>query len=606
MSILSDPSNFYLIPANEQQIITTYENNYLEWGLSLGLSLQHYMNRELELGNCRFVKNRRTVWLLRLKASSATDEPSSQLKDAIFAQCETYSRPGCVYDTKTQHSHFVTCYSIDSVFVSPQFRGKGYASIMVKLLREHLISLTQHSEKPYVLSNLYSDVGPKFYAKFGWKVFDSKEWVIDLPPRSTTASIKKTSLARVGLGKLSPTHLHKGTSHIPVPPPGPSASNGMATAAVVTGMAHTPATEVSDEESEEPDIVGLLCDILGPTWELAACPDLQSERLHLVPLDGSRSTSDDFLEQNFEQEERARAIGRIDPHYTQFPVASLGTVEVDFVLGMKDTGVLSPPSSGGSEDAFGDQLTVSTPIAIPPTPNSSASSAAMSMSISPPDDGALLTPPSIEPIPPLPSPAPALKAVLFPTLDCFQWHWSRSRFYAQAYHLAPFNWVGLVQRSRHTGPAASFSKLLFWSLDLPEKKLLVLHWRFPEQEWTGPIKKALIAIARHYSMTRITVWDSESNQASYMTFPATSTTAANFGSYLSETHPTVATSSSSPMEVEFGPMLSPHRDEDDTLHWQLEDRHESLSSLGVWSSSCSPDGLGEYTHWECNQKIFWV
>jgi hypothetical protein len=101
MNFLSDNSLYQLNQATHEQIQLTYSNNYVEWGISTGLTLEQYMKRENALGTCDFVQQRRTVWLLQLKerrhANRELPPDYEQYQNEIFAQCETYRRPCLVY-----------------------------------------------------------------------------------------------------------------------------------------------------------------------------------------------------------------------------------------------------------------------------------------------------------------------------------------------------------------------------------------------------------------------------------------------------------------------------------------------------------------------------
>jgi predicted acetyltransferase len=71
----------------------------------------------------------------------------------------------------------VKCMGIGSVFCPVEHRGRGYASKMLKLLHQ------EFEKDPTIrASNLYSDVGPVFYARLGWKTMPSKEIIISTEP----------------------------------------------------------------------------------------------------------------------------------------------------------------------------------------------------------------------------------------------------------------------------------------------------------------------------------------------------------------------------------------------------------------------------------------
>ena len=68
--------------------------------------------------------------------------------------------------------------SVASVFVESSFRGNGYASVMMRLLRDRL----RDESIEMAASNLYSDIGPDFYNRPGldWTPHDASEIQIRL------------------------------------------------------------------------------------------------------------------------------------------------------------------------------------------------------------------------------------------------------------------------------------------------------------------------------------------------------------------------------------------------------------------------------------------
>ncbi|KAJ3188782.1 hypothetical protein HDU85_004496 [Gaertneriomyces sp. JEL0708] len=143
----------------KEDLETTYRGSFAEW--AAGLSLEQYLERE-DVIAARDFSVRRTTWAL---------VESSE----ILASCETYERP-CLYKQEENAVVVGKAYSVASVFVPEQHRCKGYASSMMAHLRDHLQSLSG-----VVVSNLYSDIGPDFYGRLGWKVFPHVE--LTLPAR---------------------------------------------------------------------------------------------------------------------------------------------------------------------------------------------------------------------------------------------------------------------------------------------------------------------------------------------------------------------------------------------------------------------------------------
>jgi hypothetical protein len=74
-----------------------------------------------------------------------------------------------------------SCWAIGSVFTASENRGRGYASRMMGLM------YTKCKESGCISSTLYSDIGPVFYDRLGWKIhpsvsgiFDVKSWRDDV------------------------------------------------------------------------------------------------------------------------------------------------------------------------------------------------------------------------------------------------------------------------------------------------------------------------------------------------------------------------------------------------------------------------------------------
>ncbi|KAJ3392061.1 hypothetical protein HDU92_008659 [Lobulomyces angularis] len=172
---------YNLVVADEKQLklIDTYE----AWGLSRNLTRSQYENQERNLSKTSFFKYQTQYVLI---------EHSKPFE--ILSSCETYER-SCSISTATGELVNGRCFSIASVFTPPNHRGKGFASEMMKLLFNIL------KNKGALASNLNSDVGRLFYAKFGWKFFESKNLI--LPKQALLKWIKfRVELKKVTLDNL--------------------------------------------------------------------------------------------------------------------------------------------------------------------------------------------------------------------------------------------------------------------------------------------------------------------------------------------------------------------------------------------------------------------
>ncbi|RIA83623.1 hypothetical protein C1645_785921 [Glomus cerebriforme] len=140
-------------------LFRTNRNSFVEWGTHL--SLEEYLSRESLLASLPFTSEKFTVWVL---VPRSTPETTTN----IFSACETFVRPALVISSSLQKQ---TCYSIASVFTPAEHRKNGYASYMMELLGKKL----KENFQEVGFSFLYSDVGPVFYSRHGWKVFEHKE-----------------------------------------------------------------------------------------------------------------------------------------------------------------------------------------------------------------------------------------------------------------------------------------------------------------------------------------------------------------------------------------------------------------------------------------------
>ncbi|KAI9593292.1 hypothetical protein BDF19DRAFT_449168 [Syncephalis fuscata] len=162
--------------ANPAQIRVSWENVVQQWGQ--GVTREQFLEREQLLSQQPgFSGDKMGIWLLVPASDPETLEP--------LAQCETFDRSGVLAipgdNGASPTVKEVRCWSIAGVFTSEKFRHRGYASELMALLRQ------KAEETGIVLSTLVSDVGPHFYARFGWQVYPSLE--IAFP--ATTPAITK-------------------------------------------------------------------------------------------------------------------------------------------------------------------------------------------------------------------------------------------------------------------------------------------------------------------------------------------------------------------------------------------------------------------------------
>lgn len=161
----TDP-NIVLESANQPEYEQTWRLNATEWkGF---LSEPSYLDREqylIEADICR--DGGATAWILTSAKLSANEDGSRP----ILAACETTRKNA--YVAKDGILQKVISHGIGSVYCRPEYRGKGYAGTMINELGKKLETYQQLKGGKGKFSVLYSDIGPKFYAKHGWQPFPS-------------------------------------------------------------------------------------------------------------------------------------------------------------------------------------------------------------------------------------------------------------------------------------------------------------------------------------------------------------------------------------------------------------------------------------------------
>lgn len=118
-----------------------------------------------------------TTWILVEKSFPPNKRP-------ILCSCESF-RKKCIISDPQGNSEDIIVHAIASVYCTPEYRGRGYASKhmveMSKTLREWQ---SEHGQP--VASILYSDIGKEFYARFGWIPNDRNTHLV-FPPSSEVA-----------------------------------------------------------------------------------------------------------------------------------------------------------------------------------------------------------------------------------------------------------------------------------------------------------------------------------------------------------------------------------------------------------------------------------
>ncbi|KAK5078058.1 hypothetical protein LTR51_000244 [Lithohypha guttulata] len=132
------------------------------------LSYSDYLNRERILANTEITREGGgTAWILTCDKLPRAPDGSR----AILASCETNRKNA--YVAKDGKLEKVVAHGIGSVYTRSEYRGKGYAAKMLQEIGRKLNSYQQVKNNRGHFSVLYSDIGPKFYARHGWNPFAS-------------------------------------------------------------------------------------------------------------------------------------------------------------------------------------------------------------------------------------------------------------------------------------------------------------------------------------------------------------------------------------------------------------------------------------------------
>lgn len=168
---LGNDSSLVLVPATQDEHVQTQVLNADEWSGFLDLS--KYLDRETYLLTADLTSHGKlTAWLLTVPNIPANSDGTRP----ILAACETILKEA--YIAKNGKLEQVLSHGICSVFCRPEYRGKGYAGRMITELGKKLETWQQVDGTRGCFSTLYSDIGPNFYSRLGWKVYPSDHVIV--------------------------------------------------------------------------------------------------------------------------------------------------------------------------------------------------------------------------------------------------------------------------------------------------------------------------------------------------------------------------------------------------------------------------------------------
>ncbi|OQS06645.1 hypothetical protein THRCLA_20323 [Thraustotheca clavata] len=145
--------------ANEDQDDEVTEITYLSWGAP-HVTRDQYKEREDLFRSTNFGQ-----WMIDYVFVPKNDRDTIDVRGYL----ELFKRTCVIFPHDESTILTLDCYSVASVFTPEKHRKKGYASAMLQAF------VASQSFQPYIVSNLYSDIGAKFYTENGWKLFSSEE-----------------------------------------------------------------------------------------------------------------------------------------------------------------------------------------------------------------------------------------------------------------------------------------------------------------------------------------------------------------------------------------------------------------------------------------------
>ncbi|KAK2742916.1 hypothetical protein FQN57_005046 [Myotisia sp. PD_48] len=167
----NSPQLALVVPTQAEKIETIRINGQ---GWKGPLTIDQYLGREFHLLKEDMVKDGGlSYWILVDRNLPPDGRP-------ILSACESIAKRAFLAHNGNVED--VISHAVGSVFCRPEHRGRGYASRMLAELARILETWKQEktARKKTMFSVLYSDVGKKFYASYGFKPFPASHY--SLPP----------------------------------------------------------------------------------------------------------------------------------------------------------------------------------------------------------------------------------------------------------------------------------------------------------------------------------------------------------------------------------------------------------------------------------------
>ncbi|KAG7383583.1 hypothetical protein PHYPSEUDO_003564 [Phytophthora pseudosyringae] len=159
-------------------------DDHEHWGAPL-LTVEQWQQKDEAQRATPFSQAGALFWALVDKTeqdSSTSDAGLVASQDLLYCHCKTL-RFDCVYRRSSGEIERGYSYQVSSVYTLPEFRKRGLAGFFLTEVAKQLEKLPRP-----LISVLYSDVGPTFYDKLGWKCHPSKMATLDVnQPRNLNA-----------------------------------------------------------------------------------------------------------------------------------------------------------------------------------------------------------------------------------------------------------------------------------------------------------------------------------------------------------------------------------------------------------------------------------
>ncbi|KAH7477090.1 hypothetical protein KRP22_001017 [Phytophthora ramorum] len=154
--------------AQEALKVQCKADDFEEWGAPT-LTLEQYQRKEELQRATRFSRRGSIFWAL---VEDTGDSVAAQT--VLYCHCESH-RFDCVVRRSSGEIERGYSHHIGSVFTLPEHRKRGLATLFMKEVAKQLEQLPEA-----LVSVLYSDIGPTYYDKLGWRLHPSKMATLDV------------------------------------------------------------------------------------------------------------------------------------------------------------------------------------------------------------------------------------------------------------------------------------------------------------------------------------------------------------------------------------------------------------------------------------------